>query len=331
LADEDAARGLMAAYTGPAQVLGGKDGLAQICATDKADLVLNAIVGSAGLFATLAALENHKTLALANKESLVAAGPLVREALLKSSGRLLPVDSEHNALFQCLAGETMREVSKLVLTASGGPFWGRPESELKNVTPAQALDHPRWRMGPRVTVDSATLMNKGFEAIEAHWLFDIAFERIEVVIHPQSIVHSMVEFIDGSIKAHLGPTDMRLPILYSLSWPQRLNSGLPPLDLAQIGALEFHRADPAKLRCLGLAYEAARLGRSYPTVLNGADETAVDGFLHERIGFNEIGNIIDTVLERHEPIDIAGVADFASVDSWAKAEADSVIKEIRRR
>lgn len=325
LVDQDAASELKAAYSGPAKILAGNDGLSQLCAMDEADLVLNAIVGSAGLSATLAALENHKTLALANKESLVAAGPLVSAAVKKSCGRLLPVDSEHNALFQCLTGEATDEVSKLILTASGGPFWGKPENELSQVTPAEALNHPRWRMGPRVTIDSATLMNKGFEVIEAHWLFDLAFERIEVIIHPQSIVHSLVEFIDGSVKAHLGPTDMRLPILYSFSWPKRLSSSLAPLDLAQIGRLEFFPADPAKARCLGLAYEAARLGRSYPTVLNGADEVAVDNFLRERIGFNEIGNIIDTVLERHEVVDISSLSDFESVDAWAKSEAEAVI------
>lgn len=312
-------------YNGPAELLVGNDGLAQLCALDGVDLVLNAIVGSAGLAATLATLENHKTLALANKESLVAAGPLVRAALKKSRGQILPVDSEHNALFQCLVGEAADEVSKLILTASGGPFWGKPEAELTQVTPAQALDHPRWSMGPRVTIDSATLMNKGFEVIEAHWLFDLAFERIEVIVHPQSIVHSLVEFIDGSVKAHLGPTDMRLPILYSFSWPKRLPSSLTPIDLGKIGRLDFFPADPAKARCLGLAYEAARLGRSYPTVLNGADEVAVDNFIRERIGFNEIGNIIDTVLEQHEAVDINSLSDFESVDAWAKSEAEAVI------
>lgn len=327
LVDESAAAGLKSAYEGPAKVLGGDGGLLEVCSLSEADLILNAIVGAAGLKATLASLENHKTLALSNKESLVAAGALVREALSKSDGRILPVDSEHNALFQCLVGEKSDEVARLILTASGGPFWGCSEDELKNVTPAQALDHPRWRMGPRVTIDSATLMNKGFEVIEAHWLFDLPFNQIDVIIHPQSIVHSLVEFIDGSMKAHLGPTDMRLPILYSFSWPKRLSSGLAGLDLGEIGKLEFFRADLNRAKCLGLAFESARLGRSYPTVLNGADEVVVENFLSGRVRFNEIGDIIDNVLEAHEPIDIASLSDFESADAWARARAELVISK----
>ncbi len=311
--------------------LSGKAGLAEIAAADEADVVLNAVVGSAGLTATLAAIEAGKTLALANKESLVAAGGLVNEALSRSGALMIPVDSEHNALFQCLRGEDIAEVSRLILTASGGPFRGRGPADMAGVTPAEALNHPRWRMGRRVTIDSATLMNKGFEVIEAHWLFGLDFDRIEVIIHPQSIVHSMVEFVDKSIKAHLGPTDMRLPILYSLSWPKRLASPLEALDLARMGKLEFFEAEPDKNICLKLALDAGRTGLSYPTALNGADEAAVAAFLAGEIGFNEIGNIIDAVLQRHEQVPIGSVSDFEMVDGWSKAEAARVIEQIRQR
>ena len=325
LVNEEAARDLKARYSGPAKVLAGKEGLEEISALPEADLILNAIVGSSGLAATLSAINAKKQLALANKESLVAAGDLVNERLKKQNMRLIPVDSEHNALWQCMVGEDISEISKMILTASGGPFWGKPKEASEKVTPEQALDHPRWRMGRRVTIDSATLMNKGFEVIEAHHLFGIPYEKIEVLVHPQSIIHSLVEFVDGSLKAHLGPTDMRLPILYSFSWPKRLQSTLERLDLAKVQRLDFFNVRSSDSPCLALAMAAGEKGLSYPTVLNAADEVAVDAFLSEKIGFAEIGNIINTVLEKHDPITIASIGDFEVVDAWARERAESVV------
>jgi len=325
LVEPDAALALMRRSPSSVKVLSGTNGLAELCALDDADIILNAVVGSDGLAATLAALDAGKRVALANKESLVAAGELVNKKLMSSKGIIVPVDSEHNALWQCLAGEKMSEVEQLTLTASGGPFRGWTRAELEAVTPAQALDHPRWKMGPRVTIDSATLMNKGFEVIEAYHLFRLGLDKIKVMIHPQSIVHAMVEFIDGSIKAHLGPTDMRLPILHSFSWPDRLTGHIDRLDLAAIGALEFYDAPIGESHCLRMAYDAARRGQSYPTALNASDEVAVAAFLDGRIGFLEIGNIIDTVLERHKPFAIDSFAAFVEADTWAKREAELVI------
>ncbi len=299
-------------------LLVGKEGL-QVAATwETADTILNAIVGGAGLASTLAGLKAGKRLALANKESLVAGGGLVKEALKRSSGSLVPVDSEHNAIWQCLVGEDRNEVAKLILTASGGPFWGRVATELDSVTAAEALAHPRWQMGQRISIDSATLLNKGLEVIEAHELFDFSYDHIDVVIHPQSIIHSMVEFIDGSFKAQLGPTDMRLPILYALSWPRRLEPRLPAFDITQVGDLTLSKIEPGQAPCFDLALAAGRSGRSYPTVLNAADEIAVSAFLSGRIRFNDIGDTIARVLETHKPSDINSVDDFTTVDHWAK-------------
>ena len=328
LFEEDAARALKEDHDHGARILFGNEGIDELCALDEADIILNAIVGSAGLWATLAAIKAGKRLALANKESLVAAGDLVNKELKKHGAEMIPVDSEHNALWQCLNGENRAEVSKLILTASGGPFWGQAYEQLATVTPEQALKHPSWNMGRRVTIDSATLMNKGFEVIEAHHLFGLGIDKIEVLVHPQSIVHSLVEFIDGSIMAHLGPTDMRLPILYSFSWPRRLNADIDKLDLALVKKLDFADVDIGKTPCLKLAYQAARSGLSYPTALNAADEVGVDAFLEKKIGFTEIGDIIDTVLQRHDPVSVDSIDDFEAVDNWARLEAWETVKRV---
>jgi 1-deoxy-D-xylulose-5-phosphate reductoisomerase len=331
LVDKQAAADLKERAGRSITVLGGREGLDELCGLGPADTVLNAIVGSAGLSATLKAIEAKKHLALANKESMVAAGDLVNRALQEHGGEIFPVDSEHSALWQCLSGERIAAVSRLILTASGGPFWECRDRSPETVTPAEALAHPRWRMGQRISIDSATLMNKGFEVIEAHYLFGVPYDRIEVLIHPQSIVHSLVEFVDGSVKAQLGPTDMRLPILYSLTAPDRLAAHWPPFDLAEIATLEFHRPEPAWSGCLKTAYTAGRLGRSYPAVLNAADEVAVEAFLTGLIGFHQIGNIIDTVLANHDGVLIQSLTDFEAVDQWARSEAANAVSKVQGR
>jgi len=264
------------------EVLAGADGLAALAAGTGAELVLVAVSGVAGLRPTLAALDAGADVALATKEALVAGGPLIMEAAARSGRRLVPVDSEHSAIFQCLAGQSQAEVRRLWLTASGGPFRRRSPEELDAVTPQEALRHPTWSMGRKVTVDSATLMNKGLEIIEAHWLFGVPAERIEVVIHPQSLVHSCVEFVDGSVLAQIGPRDMRLPIQYALTYPRRQPAPPRPLDLRALGALEFEPPDPRRFPCLVHAREALARGGTAPAVLNAADEVAVRLFQHSQ-------------------------------------------------
>src|SRR5262245_50100476 len=270
------------------ELLGGPEGLASLAAEVPADVVVSALVGSAGLVPTLAAIQAGRTIALANKEPLVMAGALMTRAAREHLVRLLPVDSEHSAIFQCLAGAAPREVRRLVLTASGGPFRGRPRESLEGVTVEQALRHPTWRMGAKITIDSATLMNKGLEVLEAHWLFGVPFERIDVVIHHQSVIHSLVEFVDGSVKAQLGLPDMRLPIQYAMAHPRRLAAPVERLDLAEVGRLTFTQVDSAKYPCLGLAYFAGRHGGTYPTVLNAANEVAVARFLSGNLAYTHI-------------------------------------------
>ena len=266
----------------------GRDGLVAVASHPDVDLVLCASSGTDGLEAVLAAIAHRKTIALANKEVLVMAGGIVTEAARRHGVAILPVDSEHNAIHQCLHGRDPSEVKRLVLTASGGPFRGRPSSELLAVSAEDALKHPTWRMGRKITIDSATLMNKGLEVIEAHWLFGVRADQIDVVVHPQSVVHSMVELTDGSIIAQLGVTDMRLPIQYAFSYPERWAAPLPSLDLVRAGRLDFDRPDTAAFPCLGLAYRALEAARSLPVVLNAANEVAVARFLEGRIGFTAI-------------------------------------------
>ena len=294
LSDEAAAERARRRFSG--RVLPGRGGVAQLGAESGADVVLNAVVGAAGLEATLAALEVGIDVALANKESLVAGGPLVRAALARSSAQLLPVDSEHSALHQLLAGEDAGAIEALVVTASGGPFRGASAAELADVTPEQALQHPTWAMGARITIDSATLMNKGLEVIEAHWLFDIPYERIEVVVQPQSIVHALVRLRDGALLAHLGLPDMRVPIAYALAYPRRAAVAAPRLDLTRALTLTFEPVDSDVFRCLALARSAGMAGGLAPCALNAADEEAVAAFLAGRCRFSDIPALVERAL-----------------------------------
>jgi 1-deoxy-D-xylulose-5-phosphate reductoisomerase len=295
LADPQAAASARARFAG--RVLEGQAGVAQLAAESGADVVLNAVVGAAGLDATLTALETGIDVALANKESLVAGGPLVRDAAARSGARLLPVDSEHSALHQLLAGEEPDAVESLIVTASGGPFRGRTAAELGEVTPEQALRHPTWTMGARITIDSATLMNKGLEVIEAHWLFDVPYERIQVVVHPQSIVHGLVQLRDGALLAHLGLPDMRVPIAYALAHPRRPHVAAARLDLTRALELTFEPADAETFRCLALARAAGIAGGLAPCALNAADEEAVAAFLAARCRFADIPALVERALE----------------------------------
>jgi 1-deoxy-D-xylulose-5-phosphate reductoisomerase len=295
LADPAAAATARGRFSG--RVLEGQDGVAQLAAESGADVVLNAVVGAAGLDATLAALEAGIDVALANKESLVAGGPLVRAALARGSAQLLPVDSEHSALHQLLAGEEADAVEALIVTASGGPFRGRSLAELAEVTAEQALRHPTWTMGARITIDSATLMNKGLEIIEAHWLFGVPYERIEVVVHPQSIVHGLVRLRDGALLAHLGLPDMRVPIAYALAYPRRATVAAPRLDLTSSPSLTFEPPDAETFRCLALARAAGLAGGLAPCALNAADEEAVAAFLGARCRFLDIPALVERALE----------------------------------
>jgi 1-deoxy-D-xylulose-5-phosphate reductoisomerase len=297
----------------------GPEAVAELAGIPDA-IVVNAIVGAAGLRASVIALESGNRLALANKESLVSAGPVLLDAASRGGGELIPVDSEHSALFQLLDGEDADSVSRVVLTASGGPFRGRPLEDLDAVTVEEALDHPTWSMGPRITVDSATLMNKAFEVIEAHYLFGMPYDRIGVVIHPQSIVHGLVEFSDGSYQAHLGAPDMRVPIAYALGHPQRPSFDSEPFTVAG-AVLEFHEPDLDQLPCLRLGYEAGRAGASAPAVLNAADEMAVRAFLERRIGFTSIPVVVERTLADVEHRDLATVDDVLEVDTEARSVA----------
>jgi len=282
--------------------------------------VMNAIVGAAGLGPSIAALEAGNRLALANKESMVAGGPVMQRALARGGGELIPVDSEHSALFQLLAGEDRAAVRRLVVTASGGPFRGRAFDDLAAVTVDDALDHPTWSMGPRITIDSATLMNKAFEVIEAHYLFDFGYDDIQVVIHPQSIVHALVEFRDGSLQAHLGAPDMRIPIAYALGYPARIDPEAQAFLLTD-HALEFEAPDMDQLPCLRLGFDAGRLGGSAPAVLNAADEIAVRAFLDRRIGFTSIAAVVEGTLEAVEHRDLDTIEDVLAVDAEARGVA----------
>jgi 1-deoxy-D-xylulose-5-phosphate reductoisomerase len=300
------------------QVLAGPEGIVRLVEEAEADVVLNAIVGAAGLDASLAALRSGADLALANKESLVAGGPLVLDALGGSSGLLLPVDSEHSALMQCLAGEPAESLESVVLTASGGPFRNRAIGELAGVTPADALAHPTWDMGAKITIDSATLMNKGLEVIEAHFLFGLSYDRIEVVVHPQSIVHGMARFRDGALIAHVGYPDMRVPISYALTYPARAATPAPALDLSRPFTLEFEPPDTAAFPCLGLARAAGETGGTAPAVLNAANEEAVGAFLDGRARFTDIPALVEDALAACSPEPVDGIEAVRAADTAAR-------------
>ena len=303
------------------EVLSGEQGLCELVADDRVDVVVNGLVGAVGLPPTVSALRAGKTVAMANKEPLVMAGGLLQESALAGGGELLPVDSEPSALWQCLRGEREEDVSRLILTASGGAFRDRSRSELAGVTPAEALHHPTWRMGPKITVDSATLMNKGFEVIEAAWLFGVDVDRVEVVIHRESIVHSLVEFTDGSILAHLGQTDMSLPIQYALTHPVRKPGLLPRLNLADVGALHFEAPDPERVPSLSLCRDAARRGGTTPAALNAANEVAVSAFLEGRLGFLEIHELNLSVVGAWNPGPATDLETVLEADRRARAWA----------
>ncbi len=308
----------------PASVMSGAEGLIAVATHPDADVVLFASSGTAALDAVLAAIEAGKTIAIANKEILVMAGAIVMRAARDRGVLVLPVDSEHNAIHQCLHGRSAAEVRRLILTASGGPFRGRSAAELRTVTREDALRHPTWTMGPKITIDSATLMNKGLEVIEARWLFDIGRDRIDVLVHPQSVVHSMVELTDGSIIAQLGVTDMRLPIQYAFSYPERWTAPLPPLDLARAARLEFEVPDLDAFPCLGLAFRALDADPGLPIVLNAANEVAVSRFLDGVLAFPSIPDLICRTMDAYERDGVRPVstlADVRGVDAWARAFA----------
>jgi 1-deoxy-D-xylulose-5-phosphate reductoisomerase len=315
---------------GKIRVLCGEEGVREIAAHSAADIVLSAISGAAGLKPTLAAIEAGKDIALANKETMVIAGRLVTKKAEQKKIRVLPVDSEHSAIFQCLAGQKPANIKRIILTASGGPFYSFSRADLKKVTPAQALRHPRWKMGAKITVDSASLMNKGLEVIEAKWLFDIAVSRIDVLIHPQSVVHSALELLDGSVLAQMGIADMRIPIAYALSFPDRMTNDLPALDLAKAGPLSFFPPDTKKFPCLRLALEAARIGGTAPAVLNAANEEAVAAFLENKICFHEIPNVIEKTLERHSAIPDPSLEEILLADGEARKVAAGILKKRKR-
>jgi 1-deoxy-D-xylulose-5-phosphate reductoisomerase len=301
----------------------GADNVEALAALDSADVVVNALVGAAGLRATMAALSSGKTLALANKESLVVGGPLVMS--LAGPDQLVPVDSEHSAIYQCLRGERRADVAKVWLTASGGPFRGHKRQDLLDVTPEMALAHPTWTMGPKITIDSATLMNKGLEVIEAHHLFSLPYAEIEVVMHPQSTIHSMVEFTDGSVKAHLGTTDMRIPIQYALSYPRRWDAPVAPVDFRDLGPLEFDHPDTETFGCLRLAFEAGIEGGTMPTVLNAANETAVAAFLAGGCSFLDIEDTVQRVMDSHDTQPIDSVEQLEVVDVTTRKAASALL------
>jgi 1-deoxy-D-xylulose-5-phosphate reductoisomerase len=310
------------------EILYGESGCREVASISEASLVVSAMVGARGLVPTLNAIEKGKDIALANKETLVMAGRLVMEAARKHKVRIIPVDSEHSAIFQCLKGNRKKDVRRLVLTASGGPFRNMQTEAMRHVTIDQALNHPRWQMGRKITIDSATMMNKGLEILEAKWLFDMDYDRIDVHIHPQSIVHSLVEFHDGSMVAQMGLPDMKVPISYALSYPARLPA--PPtvfLDLLKTGALEFYPAKHDQYPALELAYHAGRIGGSMPAVMNGANEIAVEAFLHRRLSFLEIINVIIKVMAKHTPHKEPTLDDILQADQWARVEAETLIEE----
>ena len=297
--DEENASAMKKLVDGSVEVLSGEAGLQEVVSRDDVDIVISSLVGFAGLKPTIAAIKQRKTIALANKETLVVAGELIIALVREYGVELIPIDSEHSAILQCLAGEDRSDIARLILTASGGPFLSTPREEFGSITVEHALSHPNWKMGNKITIDSATLMNKGLEVIEAHWLFGLPPQRIEVVIHPQSIIHSMVEFVDGSIKAQLGLPDMKIPIQYALTYPDRLPMNSTRLDFPTLQSMTFFKPDKEKFRSLQLAYDALSLGGTTPAVLNAANEIAVHAFLQRKISFDRIPDIIERSLGNH--------------------------------
>lgn len=326
LFDEDAAKEAKRALKGTGiAVREGTEGLLEIASLEGADIVVSAIVGAAGVLPTYRAVEAGKVVALANKEALVVAGHLISAEAKKSGATLVPVDSEHSAVFQVLLGQDREAVRKVILTASGGPFFGKSADHFSAVTPEMALNHPRWKMGPKVTVDSATMMNKGLEVIEARWIFDLPPEKIEVLIHPQSVVHSMVEFMDGSVLAQMGLADMRIPISFALSYPERVDLGFPSLDLTSVGALEFFTPDTGKFPCLKLAYRALMEGKGMSVVMNAANEIAVKAFLEGALTFTGIPELVESVMQSSFQFDNQTIHGVLEGDQMARERAKALI------
>jgi len=325
LATKEAAEQAASLLPAEIRVLHGEESLIELAADPASDYVVTAMVGSRGLRSTLAAIDAGKTIGLANKETLVTAGHLVMKRAAERGVRILPVDSEHSAIFQCLNGESLRDVNKLIITASGGSFRDRTRAELEGVTIEQALSHPNWSMGAKITIDSATMVNKGLEVIEAHWLFDMPYDRIEVLVHPESIIHSMVEFADYSTIAQLGWPDMRVAIQYALTYPDRLPTPTKPFNLAELGKLHFREMDYERFPCLAMAFESGRAGGSAPTVFNAANEVAVARFLAGEIGFLDIERTIAAVLERHSVQQLPDLETIEEIDRWARRSAADCI------
>ena len=311
------------------RVFYGEEGFREVASIKDADIVVSAISGFAGLLPTIAAIEAGKDIALANKETMVVAGEIVTQKAKKKGVDIIPVDSEHSAIFQCLQGHGKENLRRIILTASGGPFLNYTRNQLKEVTLKQALKHPNWKMGKRITIDSASMMNKGLEIIEARWLFGVGIESIDVLIHPQSIVHSMVEFIDGSLLAQLGVPDMKVPIALSLTYPDRISNDLPFLNLPREANLEFHKPDMKKFPCLELAYTAGLNGGTFPAVLNAADEIAVSSFIGGEIGFTDIPKVIRKILTGHRSISRPSLEDILQTDLWARRETKTIIERMK--
>ncbi len=326
LSNASAATRLRQRCTGlPVEILTGQEGLSHVASASETDLVISAIVGGAGLVPTLAAIRHGKQVALANKEPMVMAGKLMQEEAQRHNVRIFPVDSEHSAIFQSLEGHRKEDVHRLILTASGGALWSLTQEEMHDVTPERALQHPNWKMGAKITIDSATLMNKGLEVIEARWLFDIPESQIEVMIHRESIIHSLVEYQDRSMIAQLGLPDMRTPISYAMRYPGRLLLDLPSLDLTEIATLTFCKPDHERFPCLNLGYEALRVGGTMPATLNAANEVAVEAFLNKGIQFTDIVKIIRTTMDAHTPQTLNTVESALEADRWAREKAESLI------
>lgn len=314
----------------PVEIMAGEEGITQVASMLDAELVISAIVGAAGLVPTLSAIRSGKHIALANKEPMVMAGKLMQDEARKHGVRIFPVDSEHSAIFQSLEGHRIEDVRRVILTASGGALWTMTQEELLSVTPERALQHPNWKMGSKITIDSATLMNKGLEVVEARWLFDISESNIDVLVHRESIIHSLVEYTDRSMIAQLGLPDMRTPISYAMRYPARMALDLPSLDLTEIGRLTFCKPDHDRFPCLNLGYESLRIGGTMPATMNAANEIAVDAFLNHGLRFSEIPQVIRSTMEAHAHQEITCLDDALEADRWAREKAESLVHALPR-
>ncbi|HSN05341.1 MAG TPA: 1-deoxy-D-xylulose-5-phosphate reductoisomerase [Nitrospira sp.] len=331
VSQEEAAARLRQRCAGlPVEILSGEKGIVEVASLPEAEMLISAIVGAAGLVPTLAAIRTGKHIALANKEPMVMAGKLMQQEAHKHGVKIFPVDSEHSAIFQSLEGHRLQDVRRLILTASGGALWTLTQEQLRDVTPERALQHPNWKMGSKITIDSATLMNKGLEVVEARWLFDIPESRIEVLVHRESIIHSLVEYEDRSMIAQLGLPDMRTPISYAMRYPERLPLDLPSLDLTEVGKLTFCKPDHERFPCLQLGYESLRIGGTMPAAMNAANEIAVDAFLQKGIRFLEIAEVIRQTMDAHSPKEIESLEDALDADRWAREKAGSLVHALPR-